>query len=86
MHHDGIAFADQLERVQRLAARNHVVFADDLEPVDVGIAAEDFVVVLMAKPETEAEEGRLCRLHRAVCKRRSRTVWQSACDVHVVSA
>ena len=47
MHHDGIAFADPVERAQRLAARHHVVFADDLEPVDRRIAVEDFVVVLV---------------------------------------
>ena len=86
VHHHGIAFADPVERAQRLAAGQHVVFADDLEPIDRRIAIEDFVVMLVAQAETEAEEGRLRRFHRAVRARRRRSVWQFACDVHVVSA
>ena len=34
MHHDRIARADLVQGLQRLAARHHVIFADDLEPVD----------------------------------------------------
>src|SRR4051812_34018185 len=86
VHHHGIAFANPIERTQRLAAGQHVIFADDLEPVDRRIAAQDFVVMLVAQAETEAEEGRLGRCRRAVRKRRRRAVWQSTCDVHLVSA
>ena len=85
VHHHGIAFANPIERAQRLAAGQHVVFADDLEPVDRRIAAQDFVVMLVAQAETEAEEGRLGRCRRTVCRRRRRGVRQSARDVHLVS-
>ena len=86
VHHYGIAFANAIERAQRLAAGQHVVFADDLEPVDRRVASQDLVVMLVAQAETEAEEGRLGRFHRTACKRGRRGVWQSACDVHLVSA
>src|SRR5207249_5609844 len=78
--------ADPVERAQRPAAGQHVVFADDLEPVDRRIAAQDLVVMLVAQAEAEAEEGRLGRCRRTVCKRGRRSVWQSAGDVHLVSA
>src|SRR5260370_949128 len=68
VHHDGIAFANPVQRAQRLAAGQHVVFADDLEPVDWRIAGQDFVVMLRAQAETEAEEWRLRRLRRLTWK------------------
>ena len=61
VHHHGIALADPVEHAQRLAARQHVIFADDLEPVDRRMALEDFVVVLRAQAEAETEERRLGR-------------------------
>jgi hypothetical protein len=56
VHHHGIAFANPVERTKRLAAGDHVVLADDLEPVDRRISVEDFVVMLRAQAETEAQE------------------------------
>ncbi len=49
VHHHRIALADLVEHAQRLAARQHVIFADDLEPVDRRIAVQDFVVMLVAQ-------------------------------------
>src|SRR5215211_3023449 len=86
MHHDRIALADLVEHAQGLTARQHVVLAEDLEPVDRRITGEDFVIMLMAKSEPKAEEGRFGRAGLTVCKRRRRRIWQSACDVHVGSA
>src|SRR6476660_5538070 len=86
VHHHGVALANPIERAQRLAAGQHVVLADDLEPVDRRIAVQDLVVMLVAQAETEAEEGRLGRRGRTVCKRGRRSTRQSACDVHLVSA
>ena len=34
MHHDWIAFANLIEDVERLAARNHVVLGEHLEPIN----------------------------------------------------
>src|ERR1043166_2055002 len=79
MHHHWIARADFFQRLQWLAARHHVVFADDLEPVDRRAAGKDLVVMLVAQAETEAEERRLCRRQRT---RGARSFRQSARDVH----
>jgi hypothetical protein len=50
VHHDGIALADPVEHVQRLAALDHVVLGDDLEPVDGGGAFEDLPIMLRPQP------------------------------------
>src|SRR5437763_12764820 len=86
MHHHWIALSDLVEHAQPLAARQHVVLADHLEPVDRRISLEDFVVVLVAKTEAETEERRLGRTCRTVRKRRHRRIRQSARDVHGNSA
>jgi hypothetical protein len=49
--------------------RNHVVLADDLEPVDRRIAVQDFIVVLGAQPKTETKEWRLGRIHLPIRRR-----------------
>ena len=87
VHHHGIAFADPVERAQRLAARQHVVFADDLEPVDRRIAVQDFVVMLV---RADRDRSRGTAAWPIVAGRSASAaageLWQSACDVHVVSA
>ena len=73
MHDDGIALANAVEHPQRLTARQHVVLADDLEPVDRRMAVENLVIVLRAQPQPETEERRLGGRRLVVCKRRRRT-------------
>ena len=65
MHDDGEALPDAVEDTQRLTARDHVVLADDLEPVDRRIAIEDVSVMLGAKAEAEAEKVWLLPMPRS---------------------
>ena len=46
---------DLIEDRQRLAARDHVVFGNDLKPIDLRVLVEDLAIVLRPKPETEPE-------------------------------
>ena len=62
MHHDGCFGAHGVEHPQRLAARHHVVLAENFEPVDAEAAVpgalEDLFVVHGANPDSDAEIGR----------------------------
>jgi hypothetical protein len=64
MHYDGIAFADAVKDAQGLAAIDHVIFGDDLEPVDFRLAFEDLAIMLRPKTQAEAEKGRPVAVHR----------------------
>jgi len=58
MHDHRVVLADCIEVVKRLATVDHVVLADDFEPVDVlRLAFENVLVVLRAQPQAEAEKG-----------------------------
>ena len=46
MHHHGIALADPVEHAQRLAALDHVILGEHLEPVDFGRAVQDLGIML----------------------------------------
>jgi hypothetical protein len=86
VHHHRIALANPVEHAQRLAARQHVVFADHLEPVDRRMTVEDFVVMLGAKPEAKTEVWRLGRIHLAIRKRWHGGLRRFGCDIHAASA
>src|SRR5260370_23458186 len=85
MHHHRVAGANSIEHAKRLATRQHVILADDLEPVDRGIAVKNLVVVLGAQRKPKTEERRLGGLRRTVCTRSRRRIRQFACDVHAAS-
>jgi hypothetical protein len=51
---DAVTFEDLIEDLERAAAVDHVVFGDDLEPVDDGLFGEDVVVVRDAKADPYA--------------------------------
>src|SRR3954447_14777929 len=86
MHHDGIARADPFENAERLAAGQHIVLADHLEPVDRRLTIQNLVIVLRAEPKPEAQEWRLGRSYLAVRKRRRGRQWRFTDDVHSFSA
>src|SRR5580658_227414 len=48
-----ITFKDLVESRQRTTAIDHVIFRDDLEPVDCGLLFED--VGVMRNPQTDAD-------------------------------
>jgi hypothetical protein len=48
VHHHGIALANPVQQVQRLAALDQVILGEDLEPVDVRSAVEDLPVMALA--------------------------------------
>src|SRR5271167_3884371 len=84
MHHDRKAFADPVEGTKGLAAGQHVVFADDLEPVDRRAAVENLIIMLRAKTQPKSEERRLDGIPGAACSFDESGVFRSACDVHDV--
>ena len=51
VHDHGVAFADAIQVVQRLAAGDHVVFAQDLEPVHRRPFVDDGLVVVGAQAQ-----------------------------------
>src|SRR6185312_9731443 len=85
MHYHWIALANPVEYPKRLAARQHVVFADDLEPVDRRMAAQNFVVVLRPQSKAKTKERRLGGIHLATRKRWHRRLRYFAGDVHTAS-
>src|SRR5277367_5088911 len=50
---DAVTFKDLVESGQRTSAIDHVIFRDDLEPVDRGYLLED--VGVMGNPQTDAD-------------------------------
>ncbi len=63
VHHDGVALADLVEHVQGLAALDHVVLGDDLEPIDGRVAVKDLLIMLGPEPQAKAEIRRLVAGH-----------------------
>ena len=58
MHDHRVILANRIEKIERLAALDHVVFAEDFEPVDIlRFAFEDVLVVLGTQAEAKAEIG-----------------------------
>ena len=50
--------ANGVEKIQRFAAIDHVVFAENFQPVDIArLALEDVLVVFGTQAETEPEKG-----------------------------
>jgi hypothetical protein len=86
VHHHRITLADPFENTERLAARQHVILADHLEPVDRRMAVQNLVIVLRAQAQSKAEKRRLGRQRPRVRKRRRRRQWRFAYDVHSISA
>src|ERR1700722_17488761 len=85
MHHHRVALANAVEHAKRLAAGQHVVFADDFEPVDRRMTAQNFVVMLRPQAEAKAEERRLGRIQLAIRTRCRGWFLQFAGDVHMAS-
>ncbi len=54
MLHDAVLIEDAVEDGQGTAAVDHVVFGDDLEPVDDGLLLEDVTVVRNAKADADS--------------------------------
>jgi hypothetical protein len=63
VHHHGITLDDLVEQAQGLAALDHVVFRDNLEPIDGGVAIENLFVMLRSQPQAKAEIRRLFGRH-----------------------
>ena len=56
VHDHRVIPANRIEKIERLAAVDHVVFAQDFEPVDIlRLALEDVLVMLRAQAEAKAE-------------------------------
>src|SRR3984957_9651918 len=53
MQDDSVTFKDLVESRQRTTAIDHVIFRDDLEPVDRGLLLED--VGVMRNPQTDPD-------------------------------
>ena len=68
MHHHRVVAANRVEEVERLAAVDQVILAEDFEPVDVfRFAIENVLVVLGAQTQAETQEG--FRLHTVAASR-----------------
>src|SRR5690606_5852814 len=64
VQHHRIVAPETVEIVERLAALDHVVLADRLQPIDVRARFEQRVVMLGAQAEAEAEIRSLSGIHR----------------------
>ncbi len=62
--HDFVLFENLVEHFERTAAIDHIVFRDDLEPVDDRVTAEDVLVVGNAQTDADAVIGKAVE---AVC-------------------
>jgi hypothetical protein len=51
---DAILLENLVEDLERAATIDHVVFGDDLEPVDDGLFGEDVIVVRHAEADSDA--------------------------------
>lgn len=54
---DSVLIEDLIEDVKRPAAIDHVVFRDDLEPIDDRLLVEDVLVVRDSQPNSYAIVG-----------------------------
>jgi hypothetical protein len=61
---DAILIEDAIEDGERTAAVDHVVFGDDLEPVDDGFLLEDVTVVRNAEADADSI---VCEPVEAIC-------------------
>ena len=74
VHDDRIALADPIQHVERLAAFDHVVLGNDLEPVDGRLAVEDLLVMLRPKTQAKTQIKGLLGNHAGA----PRGVWEPA--------
>ena len=63
VQHDRILLRDFLEHIARTAARVHEVFGERLEPIDVGLRAEDVAEMNGAQPHADAEVREVESIH-----------------------
>ena len=61
VHDYGEAFCDLAEDVAWLAARLHIVFGDNLEPIDARLPLKNVFVVFGPQPEAKSEIGWMVR-------------------------
>lgn len=61
---DFVLLEDLVEDLERTAAVAHVVFGNDLEPVDLGFLAENMLVVRHAKANADSQ---ICVVVKAIC-------------------
>ena len=66
MHDHRIILANSVQEIERLAAIDHVVFTEDLKPVDILRLSIEYVLVMFG-PETQAESKK--RFIRGLCHR-----------------
>src|SRR3954447_6693822 len=57
MLHDLVLLENLVEYLQRPARVDHVVFADDLKPVDGGLVAQDVIVMRDAQTDADPKIG-----------------------------
>ena len=55
MHHDRISLGDLIEHIARPAAGIHVVFRNDLEPIDIRLMLENMRKMNGAQPNPQPE-------------------------------